>query len=118
MIIDRQQEGLFIGRWPPLVDGRIVLPEFTEAGAFPTTAGFGVRLWLTDEVGKMRADKGGDRLTMALETEAYFQFIGGQLKIGRSLQRYKIFKELAGFRGPIWPVAAPGELGAEPGSVF
>src|SRR5450631_3965969 len=98
MIIDGQQEGLFVGSRPPLVDGRIVLPQFTEAGAFPATAGFGARFWLADQVGKMRPDKGGDRLTMALETEAYFQFIGGQLKVGRSLQRYKIFKELAGFR--------------------
>jgi hypothetical protein len=31
MIIDGEQEGLlFIGR-PPLVDGRIVLPEFADA---------------------------------------------------------------------------------------
>ncbi len=76
MIIDRQQEGLFIGRRPPLVDGRIVLPEFTETGAFPTTAGFGVRFWLADKVGKTRAHKGGDRLTMALETKTNLQFIG------------------------------------------
>jgi hypothetical protein len=117
MIIDSQQEGLFVRSRPPLVDGRIVLPEFTEARAFPATPGFGARFWLADKVGKMRADKGGDRLTMALETEANFEFIGGQLKVGRFLQRYKIFKELADLRRPIWPVAAPGELGAESGSV-
>ena len=118
MIIDRQQEGLFIGSRPPLVDGRIVLPELTEAGAFPATAGFGARFWLANEVGKMRADEGGDRLTMALETETNFQFIGGQLTVGRFLQGYKIFEELTGFGRPIWPVAAPGELGAEPGAVL
>jgi len=72
MIVDGQQEGLFIGRRPPLVDRRIVLPKFTEAGAFPATTGFGARFWLADKVGKMCADKGGDRLTMALETEANF----------------------------------------------
>jgi hypothetical protein len=53
-------------------------------------------------------------LTMALETEAAGQFIGRQVKGGRFLQRDKIFEELAGLRWPIWPVAATGELGAEP----
>ena|SRR5208283_6217971 len=66
----------------------------------------------------MRSNKGGDRLTMALETETDNQFIGRQLKVGRFLQRYKIFEELAGLRRPIWPVATPGELGAEPGAVL
>ena len=50
---------------------------------------------------------------MALETEAGGQFISRQLKVGRFLQRYKIFEELACFRWPIWPVTATGELGAE-----
>ena len=66
----------------------------------------------------MRSNKGGDRLTMALETETNSQFIGRQLKVGRFLQRYKIFEELAGLRRPIWPVATPGELGAEPGAIL
>ncbi len=61
----------------------------------------------------MRADKGGDRLTMALKAEAGSQFIGHQLKIGRLLQWDKLFEELAGFRWPIWPVVAARELGAE-----
>jgi hypothetical protein len=113
MIIDGQQQGLFVGAWPPLVDGGIVLPEFIEAGAFPAAAGFGARFGPADEVGKMGSDKGGDRLTMALETEAGGQLIRHQLKVGRFLQRDKILKELAGGRWPIGPVAAPGELGAE-----
>ena len=96
-----------------MVDGRIVLPEFAEAGAFPATAGFGARCWLADEVREMRSDKSGNRLPMALETEAAGQFIGGQLKVGRFLQRDKVFEELAGFRRPSWPVAATGELGGE-----
>jgi|SRR5207244_7102264 len=113
MIIDGQQQGLLGGGRPPLVDGRIVLPEFAEAGPFPAAAGFGAWFWLAEQVGKMRADKSGDRLTMALETEAPGQFIRCQLKVGRFLQRDKSFEELAGFSGPIWPVAATGELCAE-----
>jgi len=113
MIIDRQQQGLLVRGRPPLVDGGIVLPEFAEAGPLPAATGLGARFRLADEVGEMPSDKGGDRLTMALETKAGGQFIGRQLKIGRFLQRDKLFEELAGFGWPIWPVTATGELGAE-----
>src|ERR1039457_6279439 len=94
---------------PPRVEGGVVLPEFAQAGAFPAAAGFGARFWLADEVGEMGSYKGGDRLPMTLETEAAGQVIGPQLKVGRFLQRDKLFEELAGLRGPLWPVAAPGE---------
>ena len=70
MIIDGQQEGLFVPGRPPLMDGGVVLPEFADAAAFPAAAGFGAWFWLADQVGKMRSDKSGDRLTMAFETEA------------------------------------------------
>ncbi len=118
MIIDGQEQGLFFAGRPPLVDGGVVLPEFTQAGALPAAAGFGARFWLTDEVGKMSSDKSANRLTMAFETEAAGQFIGHQLKVGRLLQRDKIFEELAGFRRPIWPVVTTGEFGAELRSVL
>ena len=95
------------------MDGRVVLPEFAEAGAFPAAAGFGLGLGLADELGEMGADKGGDGLTMAYEVEAAGQFIGHQLKVGRLLQRNKIHEKLSGFRWPIWPVATPGEVGSE-----
>ena len=91
MIIDGQQQGLLVGGRPPLVDRRIVLPEFAEAGAFPAAAGLGTRFWLADQIGEMSAGKGGDGLPMALETEANGQFIGHQLKVGRLLERDKIF---------------------------
>ena len=109
MIIHGRQQGLFGGGRPPLVDGGVVLPEFAQPGAFPAATGFGAWGWLADEVGEMGADKGGDRLAMPLETKAGGQFIGHQLKIGRFLQRNKIFEKLAGFRWPSWPVAATGE---------
>jgi len=95
-----------------------VLPEFAEAGAFPTAAGFGVWFRRANEVGKMGADKGGDGLPMALEAEAVGQFIGHQLEVGGLLQRDKILKELTGLRWPIWPVAATGEPSVELGTVF
>lgn len=113
MIIHGQQQGLFVGGRPPLVDGGVVLPEFAQTGTFPAATGLGAWGWLADEVGEMGADKGGDRLSMPLETEAAGQFIGHQLKVGRFLQRDKIFEELAGFRWPSGPVAATGESRAE-----
>lgn len=117
MIIDGQEQRLLGGGRPPLVDGGVVLPEFTEPSPFPASAGLGAWFWLADQVGKMRSDKGGDRLPMALEAKANLEFIGGQLKVGRRLQRDKIGQELAGFRRPIGPVAASRELGAEPEAV-
>jgi len=118
MIIDGQQPGLLGVGGPPLVAGSIVLPQFAQAGAFPTAAGLGARFGLADAVGEMRSDKGGDGLPMAFETEAGGQFIRHQLKVGRFLQRDKIFKELGGLRWPIWPVATTRELGAELGAVL
>ena len=41
MVIDREQEGLLVLSGPPLVDGGIVLPEFSEPGALPAAAGLG-----------------------------------------------------------------------------
>ena len=86
-----------------------MLPEFAQPGAFPAATGLGAWGWLADEVGEMGADKGGDRLAMPLETKAGGQFIGHQLKIGRFLQRDKIFEKPAGCRWPSWPAAATGE---------
>jgi hypothetical protein len=73
MIIDGQQEGLFLMGGPPLVDGGIVLPQFIEAGAFPAPPGFGARFGLAEEIWEMGSGEGGHRLAMALETEAGFR---------------------------------------------
>jgi hypothetical protein len=113
MIGAGQRQGLPGGGWPPLVEGGIMLPEFAAAGAFPAAAAFGAWFRLADEVGEMGSDKGGDRLPVAFETEAAGQFIGRQLKGGRFLQWDKIVAEPAGLRGPIWPVAAAGQLGGK-----
>ena len=39
VIVESEQESLFCGRWPPLVDGTIVLEEFTESGATKAAIG-------------------------------------------------------------------------------
>lgn len=118
MIIHGQQQGLLFLGWPPLVDGGIVLPEFINAGAFPTPPGFGARFGLADELGKMGSGKGGHRLPVTFETEAGFQFVGHELEIGRFLKRQELFEESDGLRGPVRPMVAARELGGEPSAFF
>lgn len=50
---------------------------------------------------------------MALEAEAGCQFIGQQLKVGRSLEWDELLEEGDGFRRPVRPMVAAGELGDE-----
>ena len=72
--------------------------------------GFG----LGDEFGKVGSGKGGNRLPVALETEACFQFISHELKVGRLLQRQELLDESNGFQGPVRPMIPTRELGSEP----
>lgn len=116
MIIDGQQQGLLFTGGPPLVDGGIVLPEFIDAGAFPASPGFGTRLGLAEEIGKMGSGEGGHRFAMALEAEAGFQFVSHQLEVGRLVQREELLEEGDGFRRPVGPMVAAGELGGEVGA--
>ena len=118
MIVHGQEQGLLgLGR-PPLVDGRIVLPQFIEACAFPAPPGFGAGFALADEVGKVGSGKGGHRLAVALETESCCQFIGDELEVGRFLQRQERFEENDGLRGPLRPMVAAREFGGEPSAFF
>ena len=116
MIIDGQQQGLLFIGGPPLLDGGIVLPQFIEVEAFPAPPGFGAGFRLTDEVRKMGSGKSGHRLSMALETKAGCQFVGHQLEVGRLLERDELFEEGDGFRRPVRPMIAAGELGDEVGA--
>jgi hypothetical protein len=116
MIIDREQKGLlFIGR-PPLVDGRIVLPEFADAGAFPSSASFEARFGLVDKFWKACSGKGGHGLAVAFETKAGFKFIGYELKIRRFLQRQELLEEANGFGRPVRPMVTAGAFGGEEGA--
>ena len=64
----------------------------------------------------MGSGEGGHRLAMALEAEAGFQFVGHQLEVGRLLERNELLEESDGFRRPVRPMVATGELGGEPGA--
>lgn len=64
----------------------------------------------------MGSGKGGDGLAVAFETQTGFEFIGHELKVGWFLKRQELLEEADGFRRPIRPVVAPGELGGETGA--
>src|SRR5579862_9576026 len=75
-----------------------------------------MRFRLADEIWKMGSGEGSHRLAMALETEAGFQFVGHQLEVGRLLEREELLDEGDGFRRPVRPMVAAGELGGEVGA--
>ena len=116
MIIHGQQQGLLFIGGPPLVDGGIVLPQFIQARALPAPAGSGPRFRLADKVWEVNSGKGGHRLSMALETEAGFQFVGHQLEVGRPLEGDELLDESDGCRRPVRPMVAAGEPGGEVGA--
>lgn len=64
----------------------------------------------------MSSGEGGHGLAMALESEAGFQFVGHQLEIGRLVEREELLDEGDGFRRPVGPMVAAGELGGEMGA--
>jgi hypothetical protein len=113
MIVHREQEGLLFISGPPLMDGGIMLPQFIDARALPSPAGSGPRFRLADEVWEVNSGKGGHRLSMALETESGFQFVGNELEVGRLLEREELLEEGDDFRRPVRPMVAAGELGGE-----
>ena len=83
-----------------------MLPEFIDAGAFPSSPGFGARFRLAEEIGKVGSGESGHRLAMTLETEAGFQLVSHQLEIGRFLEGEELLEEGDGFRRPVGPVVA------------
>ena len=61
----------------------------------------------------MGSGKGGDRLPVAFETEAGFQFVGHELKVGRLLQWQELLEEGECLGRPVWPMVAARKLGGE-----
>ena len=64
----------------------------------------------------MGSGKGGHWLAMALESETGCQFIGHELEVGRLLEGDELLEEGDGFRRPVRPMIAAGELGSEWGA--
>ena len=70
MVIDREQEGLFVIGRPPLMDGGVVLPQFAQASPFPAAAGLRDGRGRTDQEWEVIAGVSGNGFAVALESEA------------------------------------------------
>ena len=118
VIVHRQEEGLLVLGGPPLVDGRIMLPEFAHLGALPSSP----HLWGpgrgADEQWETSAGVSGNGLAVALEGKASRQFVGDELVIGRSLEGQESLEELLHVFRPIDTMVAPGEVKAESARVL
>jgi hypothetical protein len=117
MIVDRQEESLLVRGGPPLVDRRIVLPEFAHPCAFPSPSRLGCWGGCVDQEWEVTTGIGSDGFAVALKGKAGSQFIGDKLVIGRSLQRQEIFQELPHIVRPSGTMVAPGEVESKGGRV-
>jgi len=113
MIVDGQQEGLLVGRRPPLVDRRIVLPKFAHPCAFPSPSRPGCWGGCVDQEWEVTTSIGSNGFAVALKGKASSQLIGDKLVIGRSLERQEIFQELPHIGRPGGTMVAPGEVESE-----
>ena len=113
MVVDGEQEGLFILGGPPRVDGGVVLPQFAQTGPFSATAGLGDGGGRTDQEREVTAGVSSERFAVALKSKAGGQFVGDELIVGRSLEWQEGLQELLDLGGPGAAMVATGEL--EPG---
>ena len=118
MIIHGQQEGLLVVGRPPLMNGGVVLPEFTQAGPFPAAAGLG------DGRGGLREERevmpgiGGDGFAITLEGEAGGQFVGDELIVGRSLEGQEGLEKPLDLGWPSQAMVAAGEVQGQGGGML
>ncbi len=100
VVVDGQEEGLFFGAGPPLVDGAVVLEEFAETGA--AEAAVGARFFpdRRDEIGKVGFDVGFDAGSGAFEAVEAQEFVGDELEVAGGLERDEFAQEGDGGLGP------------------
>jgi hypothetical protein len=115
VVIHCQEQGLFILCGPPLVDGGIVLPQFSQAGAFPAAAGLGDGRERIDQEREVTAGVSGDGFAIALEIETSQEFVGDELIVGWSLEREEGLQELLDLGGPEFAMVATREVEGEGG---
>jgi len=99
VVIDGQEEGLFFGAGPPLVDGAVVLEEFAETGA--AEAAIGARFFpgRGNEVGQVGFDVGFDAGAGAFEAVEAQEFVGDELEVAGGLERDEFAQEGGGGLG-------------------
>jgi hypothetical protein len=113
MVIDREQENLFLGSGPPLVNGAVVLPEIADMGSAKTAIDARLARGSGDQVGKMDFDVGLDAGAGAFEVAEALELIADKLVVGRALQRQKALEEGVNFRRPGSVMVAAAGAGLE-----
>ena len=115
MVVYREQEGLLGVRWPPLVNGTVVLPEFADVGA--TEAAINPRLASQrgHKVGVVGLDVGLDRRAGPDPATEPLQLICDELVVGRILKREELDEKAMNLGGPNRALVSAAGLWSEGG---
>ena len=82
VVVDGEEEGLLGVGGPPGVDGGVVLPEFPDAGPFPSATRAGLGGVLVEEAWVVGEGVGGDGAAMTGEVVVAGELVGDELEIG------------------------------------
>ena len=111
-VVESEEEGLFLWAGPPLVNGAVVLPEFSESGAAEAAVGAGFWLGRWEKVGQVGFDVGFDAGAGAFEAVEAQEFVGDELEVAGGLEGDEFAQEGDGGFGPrAVLVAAAGVYG-------
>ena len=100
VVIDGEQQILFVGSGPPLVDGAVVLIELADPRPAEPTVSPRLALRGRHQMRQVGFDVGLDAGSGALEAAEAFHFIRHELIVGRVLQGQKAFQEGFDHGGP------------------
>jgi len=112
VIIDGEQERLFAGSGPPLVDGAVVLPEFADGGAAKSAIDTFLSGRERNEVGEVKFDVGLNARTRPNKSTEPFEFVGDKLEVRRVLNGQKAFEKGVDLVGPEAAVVASARFWA------
>lgn len=111
VIINGKQQGLLGWGIPPLVDGAVVLPEFSDVSAAEAPVWLRFSRACGYQVGKVRFDIGLDAGAGTLELAEPIEFIRHELIVGRILQGQEGFEEVVNMRWPLSPMISTASSG-------
>ncbi len=112
MIVDGEQERLFAGGGPPLVDGAVVLPKFADGGAAEPAIDTLLSGRERYQVGEVKFDVGLDARTRPNKSTEAFQLVGDKLKVRRVLNGQEAFEKGVDLGGPEAAVVASARFRA------
>ena len=107
VVVDGEQQILFVRRGPPLVDGTVVLIELANSRPPETSVSPRLALRTWNKMGKVVFDVGFDARAGALKAAEPFQLIGYELIVRRVLQGQEPFEEGANIARPCTAMSSP-----------